>query len=341
MLTVASVLLRHPIAAGRRSPPLPGAAALGIPTGCVYLELSLLRGALQGVGDYRSVGVSLVGEQVARLIAGAVLALGLGVTGAYLGSIVSYLAMSAYCVVKLRAHAAAHPEQETAPPAISLGRHIWRAWAPIAGLAVIAVLQNIDLIAAKHRFSTSVATSYAATAVAAKVLIWVAMGAAFYLVPEVSRRRAEGQDTRPVLARAVGIVLVCAVPCLLIFAVGAHPLLTAVFTRKKATASDSLLVLALAFTILACTYLAIQYMLAHEANLVPDRHRRGGRRRAGAPASGLPAPEGLCHRRAGRPGRGRAGGLRVRPAPRAVVSRPQARRAPEPSRRRPVVAELV
>ena len=39
------------------------AAALGIPSGCLYLEVCLLRGALQGVGDYRTVGASLVGER--------------------------------------------------------------------------------------------------------------------------------------------------------------------------------------------------------------------------------------------------------------------------------------
>ena len=137
-----------------------------------------------------------------------------------------------------------------------------RALVPIAGLAVIAVLQNIDIIAAKHRFSTTTATSYAAVAVAAKVLIWVAIGAGFYLVPEVSRRRAEGEDTRPVLLRTLGIILVCAVPCLLIFAFAAHLLISAVFGTGKATASDSLLPLGAAFTVLACTYLAIQYMLA-------------------------------------------------------------------------------
>ena len=262
VLTVASVLLRHPIASAVGVHNFPWSAALGIPTGCVYLELSLLRGALQGVGDYRSVGLSLIGEQGTRLVTGALLALGLGVAGAYLGSILSYIGMSAYCALKLRAYAAAHVDEGGEPAvAVSLGRHIRRAWAPIAGLAVIAVLQNIDLIAAKHRFSTSLASSYAATAVAAKVLIWVAMGAAFYLVPEVARRRAGGQDTRPVLARALAIVLVCAVPVLLIFAVAAHPLLSIVFGHRKATASDSLLVLALAFTVLACTYLAIQYML--------------------------------------------------------------------------------
>ena len=265
-LTVISILLRHPIAEAVGVKHYAWGAALGIPTGCLYLEVSLLRGALQGVGDYRSVGLSLIGEQGSRLITGAILAIGLGVTGAYLGSILSYVAMSLYCVVKLRAYAQAHSQETTAPagPALSLGRHIWTAGAPIAGLVVIAVLQNIDIIAAKHRFSSSTATSYAAAAVAAKVLIWVAMGAAFYLVPEVARRRAAGEDTRGVLMRSLGIVAVCSVPCLLIYAFGAHPLLRAAFGAKKAHASNALFLLGLAFTMLACTYLAIQYMLGQK-----------------------------------------------------------------------------
>ena len=262
-LTVASVLLRHPIAEAVGVRRFPWGAALGIPTGCVYLELSLLRGALQGVGDYRSVGLSLVGEQTARLITGSLLALGLGVTGAYLGSILSYLVMSVYCLIKLRRHTAAVPDgDQTAGPAVSLGRHIWRAWAPIAGLAVIAVLQNIDIIAAKHRFSAHTSTSYAVIAVAAKVVIWVAIGAGFYLVPEVSRRRAAGEDPRPVLFRALGIIAVCGAPCLLIFGVASHPLISAVFGHRKASASGALLVLGIAFTVLAATYLAFQYLLA-------------------------------------------------------------------------------
>jgi O-antigen/teichoic acid export membrane protein len=244
------------------------AAAIGLPAGCLWLELSILRGALQGVGDYKSVGLSLIGEQGTRLVTGALLAaVGLGVTGAYLGTPLSFIAVGIYCTIHLRRYAAAHPTAAVAaqtPPVATLGlwTHVKRAWAPIAGLIVIAVLQNIDIIAAKHRFSSHNATSYAAVAVAAKVLIWVAIGAGFYLVPEVSRRKAEGQDTRLVLVRTLGIILVCAVPCLLIFAFGAKPLITAVFGAKKATAYNSLLPLGAAFTVLACTYLAIQYMLA-------------------------------------------------------------------------------
>jgi O-antigen/teichoic acid export membrane protein len=65
-----------------------------------------------------------------------------------------------------------------------------------------------------------------------------------------------------VLARALGIIGVCAIPCLLIYAFGAHPLLAIVFGKKRAIASSSLLPLGAAFTVLAATYLAVQYMLA-------------------------------------------------------------------------------
>ncbi|MGI8414286.1 MAG: hypothetical protein ACR2LV_11230 [Solirubrobacteraceae bacterium] len=308
VMTVVSVLLRHQIASLVGVPKDEWAAAAGLPAGCVYLEVSILRGALQGVGDYKSVGISLVGEQAARLVLGTALVLvGLSVTGAFLGSLLSYVVMSLYCVWRLRGNVLASPQvgrtpeaqsavlASAAPPpdpsaaviaaptpagsplpsaaptqlpapaastALGLWTHVKRAWAPIAGLIVIAVLQNIDIIAAKHRFDQKVDNSYAVAAVAAKVLIWVAMGAGFYLVPEVSRRRAAGEDTRVVLARALAIIVVCAIPCLLIFGLEPKLLLKLAFGAKRTSASASLLPLGAAFTVLAATYLAIQYMLA-------------------------------------------------------------------------------
>jgi O-antigen/teichoic acid export membrane protein len=270
VITVVSVVLRNPIAQLVGVEHVSGgrwAAAIGLPAGCLWLELSILRGALQGVGNYKAVGLSLVGEQSVRLVTGAALAAaGLGVTGAYLGTPLSFIAMCVYCAIYLRRyaveHAAAVPSPASPQAALSLWTHVKRSWAPIAGLIVIAVLQNIDIIAAKHQFTTRNATSYAAVAVAAKVLIWVAIGAGFYLVPEVSRRRAEGLDTRPVLVRTLAIIFVCAIPCLLIFAFVPHLLISSVFGPKKATAYPSLLPLGAAFSVFAATYLAIQYMLA-------------------------------------------------------------------------------
>jgi O-antigen/teichoic acid export membrane protein len=271
VVTVISILLRNPIAQAVGVTKDQWAAAIGLPAGCLWLELSILRGALQGVGDYKSVGLSLIGEQSVRLVSGAILAaVGLSVTGAYLGTPISFVAMGLYCGYYLRRYAHRAEAAGTAPaPAladatIDLWTHVKRAWAPVGGLIVIAVLQNIDIIAAKHRFAGvhNLASSYAATAVAAKVLIWVAIGAGFYLVPEVSRRRAAGEDTRPVLAKALGIILVCAVPVLLIFGFAARPLLHAAFGANRLMAVDSLLILGVAFTALAATYLAIQYLLA-------------------------------------------------------------------------------
>jgi len=268
LATIVSILARQPIADAVGVPRQGWAAAAGIPSGCLYLGLCTLRGALQGIGDYRSVGLSLIGEQAARLVSGAILAsVGLGIGGAYVGSLISYIAMSAYCVYVIYAKLAGPTYQRwrlrsTAAAALSLGRHVWMAAVPITALAIIQLLQNVDLITAKHQFSNKVASSYAVAAVAGKVLIWVAMGASFYLVPETSRLRAQGADTRPVLIKSIGIVAVCAVPCMLIFAFGAHPLLAAVFGKDQAIASSSLLPLGAAFTVLAATYLAVQYMLA-------------------------------------------------------------------------------
>jgi O-antigen/teichoic acid export membrane protein len=268
LATLVSILARQPIADAVGVPRQGWAAAAGIPAGCMYLGLCTLRGALQGIGDYRSVGLSLIGEQAARLVSGAILAaVGLGIAGAYIGSLISYVAMSAYCTFVLYRQLAGPSYRRwrlrsAAPGVFGFGRHVWSAAVPITALAIIQLLQNIDLITAKHQFSDRVASSYAVAAVAGKVLIWVAMGASFYLVPETSRLRSEGRDARPVLLKSLGIVMVCAIPCMLIYAFGAHPLLAAVFGKDKAIASASLLPLGAAFTVLAATYLAVQYMLA-------------------------------------------------------------------------------
>ena len=189
VMTVISVLVRHPIAeaVGVKQQ---WAAALGIPAGCLYLMLCILRGFLQGLGDYRAVGISLVGEQAARLVIGGVLAaVGLGVTGAYIGTPLSFVAMMVYCAVPLRRRLGRR-RSPGAARRCRCGRTCGARGRRSPALGIIAVLQNIDIIAAKHRFSSDLASSYSATAVAAKVLIWVAMGAGFYLVPEVSRRHS-------------------------------------------------------------------------------------------------------------------------------------------------------
>ena len=94
------------------------------------------------------------------------------------------------------------------------------------------------------------------------MLLWVAMGAGFYLVPETSRRHAEGEDTRPVLgARARDRARVRRPRDGDLRARRRRPL-KAAFGADRLLAVDALVPLGAAFTLLALTYLAIQYLLA-------------------------------------------------------------------------------
>jgi O-antigen/teichoic acid export membrane protein len=53
-----------------------------------------------------------------------------------------------------------------------------------------------------------------------------------------------------------------AVPMVLIYSVGGEPLLRAVFGEDLTDASDALPFLGLAMSLLACSYLSVQYLLA-------------------------------------------------------------------------------
>jgi O-antigen/teichoic acid export membrane protein len=257
-----SVLLRDPIGQliGVRSDEW-GVAAVA-PTGVLWLLLSLQRGVLQGIGAYTPVGLSVVAEALGRLVFGCALVLaGAGVAGAYLGTPLAMAATSLALVELLHRRMAA--ERGEAPHTHRRLRSLVAGgWAPIAGLLLLAALQNVDVIMAKREMPSGEAGSYAAAVVAAKLVVWTAIGIGLHLLPEASRRAGAGEDARPVLLRALGLLAVVAVPSLAIFAVAPETLLRLAFGEEFVTASDALLVLGCAMTLLAVSTLAVQYMLA-------------------------------------------------------------------------------
>ena len=260
-VAAAGWILREPMAELIGVPEHPAAAAAIIPTGALWLMLSLQRGVLQGIHAYRPVAVSLVLEAFGRLLCGATLVLvGAGVTGAFLGNALgSALTIAAIFVVLRRR--IGRPDAGGA--AIRTLRSLMHgAWTPIGALALLALLQNIDVIVVKREVGGDEAGSYAAAAVAAKAVVWVAIGIALNLLPEATRRAAAGLDPLPVLRRALAVLAVVATPALLIFAVAPELLLRLAFGEKFTSAADALFVLGLAMTLLACAYLSVQYMLA-------------------------------------------------------------------------------
>jgi len=261
-LSVVAALLRAPLAS-MIGVDQEWAAAATIPTVCLWILLSIQRGALQSQRSYAAVGISMPSEQLARLLLGVALAAaGLGVTGAWLGTPLAMAALATVLGVRLRRQLGA-PDPD-APPH-PLRALVVAGWTAIAGLALIAILQNIDVIIAKHELSSRGAGSYASAAVAAKVVIWVAIGVGFHLLPEAARRHAAGRDPRGVFVRALVVVLAVGVPCLLVYAAAPKLVLKIAFGPQYESGSQALLLLTAAMTLLACTYLAVQLLLAMHA----------------------------------------------------------------------------
>jgi O-antigen/teichoic acid export membrane protein len=262
VVLVLSLLLRD-VAASIIHVDTHWAAGAVLPTGALWLTLCVQRGVLQGLHRYRLVAASLVGESLTRLLFSLVfVAVGLDVTGAFLGTTASILAMTAFLGIVLHEELEQAPAGHTPPANERLRALVARAWAPLLSLAFFGVLQNVDVIVVKHRIGHDAAGSYAAAAVAAKVIIWIAIGLGMYLLPETARRMRLGEDARPVLVRTFGLVAIAAVPMTLVYFAGGHLLLEKVFGAKLTAADTALPILGLAMTCLAFTYLATQYLLA-------------------------------------------------------------------------------
>jgi O-antigen/teichoic acid export membrane protein len=237
-------------------------AAAAVPvSGMLWAFLSVERGALQGFGRYRLVALSVIGEATTRLLfALALVGVGLDVTGAFMGTALSLVAMGLALSVPLRR--CLPPAGEPAAGVSRLRDLLVDARVPVAGLTLLFAIQELHVIVVKHEASADAAGAYAVAAVAAKSIIWVAVGLGLYLVPEAARRSEAGADARPILLRTLGLIVVFSAPALLIFGLGAEPLLSAAFGEDLTQGATALPWLGLAMAFLACTYLSVQYLLA-------------------------------------------------------------------------------
>jgi O-antigen/teichoic acid export membrane protein len=237
-------------------------AAAAVPvTAMLWMILSVERGVLQGFQRYRTVAFSIVGEACSR-IAFALLLVGIGldVTGAFLGTALALLAVALVLLLPLGRQLEGNTLDNEGPA--RLRDLLAGAWIPVIGLTLLLALQEVHIIIVKHEATDDAAGSYAVAAVAAKAIIWIAVGLGMYLLPEAARRGKIGIDARPVLLRTVGLIAAAAVPMVLIYALVGKPLLASVFGDDLTQASNALPWLGLAMTLLACAYLSVQYLLA-------------------------------------------------------------------------------
>ena len=258
VVAVASAVARHPLASLVNVEQEWAAAAVPV-TGVMWLLLCLQRGLLQSARSYRAVGASIVLEALGRLAVGlAFVGLGIGVTGAYLGTLASLVLTAVVLAWLLRRRLGAPSPGARQHPLRAVARD---AALPIAVLTIVAALQNVDVIMAKHALSDSVAGVYAATVVAAKALVWIAVGLGFWVLPEATRRAAAGADPRAVLVRGLGLIALLAAGALAVFATVPALLLRTAFGAEYESGEAVLLSLGAAYSLLAAAYIGVQFLL--------------------------------------------------------------------------------
>jgi hypothetical protein len=178
------------------------------------------------------------------------------VTGAFLGTPLSLAAIAVLLWLPLRRVAGG------SGPAVATHRLrelVARAWAPICALGLISWLQDGNVILVKHLASDDDAGAWVAAAVAAKAIMWIAIGLGSYVVAETARRAASAGDARGVLVRTIGLIGVVAVPMVLVYTGAAEFILSVVLNVDGA--EGALPLFGAAMSLLALTYLATQFQL--------------------------------------------------------------------------------
>ena len=244
----------------------------------IWILLCVDRGLLQAHRSYGQLAINLGIEGGVRTVLVLVLVLcGAGVPGYALGVLVGEVAAT------LHAHWVADrawADPATAPvaqdavstpivpddgsdalPAVLLARRRLLAdvSAAFVGLALLGVLQNVDVILL-GRLDHAQVGPYAAISVASKALVFGALALGAYLLPEATIRWNEGGHA----VRQLGVTLLfLSVPAALLLGIAVlvpAQFLTLVFSARLATASAAFAPLVLAMMCLSFTVLVTNYL---------------------------------------------------------------------------------
>jgi O-antigen/teichoic acid export membrane protein len=232
--------------------------------GC-WVAIAVERAFLQSCRRYHPLAANFLLEGLARtaaVLTGAAVA---GVTGAVAGILIAELVTWAHAWwAATRAVPDPTRSQPGTPPRGELGGDLVAA---ICAFAMLALLQYADVFLV-GRLNSSGSGRYAAIAVVAKTLVFVAIVLSYYLLPEASIGHRAGGHARRQLAVVLGLY---AVPCavlLLVAAVAPRTLLSLIYPERLLGASGSLAVLVAAMGVLGLSFLLATYLLARGVRIV-------------------------------------------------------------------------
>jgi O-antigen/teichoic acid export membrane protein len=259
LLVVAASI---PVAAVLAKPSPLAVGAMLVGAG-LWVSLCIDRGFLQGTRSYRPLANNLLTEGAVRTVVVLGLAVAFKLPGAAFGVLLAEVATAIHA--RLAAHRALKEATDDGlsltPPSVRRDLVV-DLIAALMGLALIAVLQNVDVIVL-GRLNPSEAGSYAAVSVACKALVFAAIVLGGYLLPEAAISYHEGVHALRQLAATLSMLAVPALALILIAELFPDQVLRLVFSARYLGAEAAFAPLALAMTALSISVVLTMYLLAH------------------------------------------------------------------------------
>jgi O-antigen/teichoic acid export membrane protein len=243
--------------------PSPVAVAAMLGGAGVWVILCVDRGFLQGTRSYRPLSANLLIEGGVRTVAVLVLAVAFKLPGAALGILVAEAASAVHArrAAGVALHEATDDGMSITPPSVRRDLVI-DLIAALVALALIAVLQNIDVILF-GQLNPSQAGSYAAVSVMCKGLVFAAIVLGGYLLPEAAISYHEGTHALRQLAATFAMLAVPAVALLAVAVFFPEQAIKLIFGSRYLGAQAAFEPLAFAMVLFSATVLLSLYLLAH------------------------------------------------------------------------------
>jgi hypothetical protein len=286
LLAVAIWLLRGPLIHALSLPGSDGLVEV-LTAGGLWVVVCIDRGLLQAKRAYRDVSANLIVEGSVRMVAMVGFsALGLGLSGAALGLLLAELAAVVHARVRVLAvlHHLVPSEQGSIKEDVDSELLVTSVAAPLAGevaggdlhsgrdlfadiaaafvgLALLAVLQNADLIILGSKAAENRA-AYASISVASKALVFWALTFSNYLLAEATIGFHRRKGALRQLSHTLGILVVPAVVLLIAAFSAPALLLRIVFRSHSAAAASAFPELVIAMIFLCVSIVITNYLLA-------------------------------------------------------------------------------
>jgi O-antigen/teichoic acid export membrane protein len=230
---------------------------IGVGLAMVVIAISMaggvLRGLFQGEEDFNGYAISIVMESTLKMIFGIGLAYaGFGIVGAFGGWALGVLITFVYTALTLRAKVRGTPR---APLRVD-GRALAQTMTGVAAAtALLAIVQNADLLVVKHVADPATAGLYGALSLAGKILLFFVSFVPLIVLPKATRLALSGKSAGPVLLQALCVSTAMSLPGLAFYFV--EPRLVVTLLAGTAFAAAAPYVFAYGFAMVELAILSV------------------------------------------------------------------------------------